>query len=202
MADFDDKFYDNISKALDKMMKECYNKGVLAREDIQEERTDKSMTPREEMQKAYEKFNKSVPTISKYSRCLNLLYLKGQLDPCYHRDSLLVSMQKILLRKNKANVLLTGAAGCGKTAIAEGLAGIITERRVAYQEEWNKLHKEYVKAHKAWERKCAKIDKDTENVADYPAEPQWIDPPKPHLASCVIYDLSLNALVGGTKYRG
>ena len=94
---------------------------------------------KKEMRELYKKFNGTVPTIAKYSRCLNLLYLNDELDPCYHRDNLLVSIQKILLRKNKANVLLTGPAGCGKTALAEGLAAIITERRLAYQEEWQKL---------------------------------------------------------------
>ena len=150
---------------------------------------------KKEMREAYERFNRTVPTIAKYSRCLNLLYLNDELDPCYHRDNLLVSIQKILLRKNKANVLLTGSAGCGKTALAEGLAAIITERRLAYQEEWNDLRKKFNRAHKAWLRRQA----DSEIMED---EPVWVDPPKPHLASCVIYDVSLNALVGGTKYRG
>ena len=192
-------YFAGIEKTLDKMVKEYYNKSVLAREDTIEERTDEPMSPKEELKEIYERFNRTVPTISQYSRCLNLLYLNGQLDPCYHRDNLLISMQKILLRKNKANVLLTGAAGCGKTALAEGLAAIITDRRTAYQEEWHKLNKEYLKAHKAWKRAYHKA---VENDLEEPIEPQWIEPPKPLLASCVIYDLSLNALVGGTKYRG
>lgn len=155
---------------------------------------------REEVKAILEKFNKTVPSIARYSRCLNLLYIDGKLDPCYHRDNTIVAMQKILLRKNKANVLLTGAAGCGKTAIAEGLAAVLAERRIAYQEEWTTLRSKYLKAHKAWERECAKFDAD--EMSKYPTEPQWIEPTKPHLASCVIYDLSLNALVSGTKYRG
>ena len=157
------------------------------------------MSAREEMVKAYESFNKQVPNIAKYSRCLNLLYLKDQLEPCYYRDNILVSIQKILLRKNKANVLLTGPAGCGKTAIAEGLASIITERRVAYQEEWDKQRSAYKKTHRAWERA---YNRAVENGEEELVEPQWVEPTKPLLASCVIYDLSLNALVSGTKYRG
>lgn len=153
-----------------------------------------------EVKELYERFDKTVPSIAKFSRNLNLLYVKDELDPCYHRDGLLVSMQKILLRKNKANVLLTGAAGCGKTAIAEGLAAIIAERRIAYQEEWYKLRSAYTKALKSWKRQAAKAEETGNEFI--PPEPQWIEPPKPHLASCIIYDLSLNALVGGTKYRG
>ena len=192
MAYFNDKFYANLQEYLNRY-------ADIKKDATDEERTETPMNAREELKEIYKRFNRSVEVIPKYSRCLNLLYLEGQLDPCYHRDQTLVSMQKILLRKNKANVLLTGAAGCGKTALAEGLAAIIAERRVAWQEERNTLHKAYLKAHKAWKRACAKaIDNDT----DEPVEPQWIEPPKPHLASCVIYDLSLNALVGGTKYRG
>lgn len=157
------------------------------------------MTAREEIKKAYEKFNRSVPTIAQYSRCLNLLYLEEKLDPCYHRDKLLVSVQKILLRKNKANVLLTGPAGCGKTAITEGLAGILAERRVAYQEKYDEMRKLYNRAYRAWEKAYRRA---VENETEEPVEPQWVEPVKPHLASYVIYDLSLNALVSGTKYRG
>jgi len=103
----------------------------------------------------------------------------------------LETIQKTLLRKGKANVLLTGPAGCGKTAIAEGLAAIISERRVAYQVEWNKAYAEFLKAHKAWDK----------HISDYP-EPQFVEPERPLLSNLVIYDLSLTTLVGGTKYRG
>lgn len=187
---------DEIKKVLDKIEELRYN----SEESITEERTETPMNARDELIKMYTKFDNEVETISKYSRNLNLLYLKGQLDPCYHRDNLLVSVQKILLRKNKANVLLTGPAGCGKTAIAEGLAAIITERRVAYQEEWQRLRGAFNKAHKAWKKTVSEWDWTGDE--EYPAEPQWVDPPKPHLAGSVIYDLSLNTLVGGTKYRG
>lgn len=157
------------------------------------------MNAKETVISLLEKFDKQASAISKYGRNLNLLYLKGQLDPCYHRDQLLVSMQKILLRKNKANVLLTGAAGCGKTALAEGLAAIIAERRVAYQKEWDTLRRKYTSAHRSWQKTYSASDEMSRE--DF-AEPQWIEPPRPHLSSCIIYDLSLNALVGGTKYRG
>lgn len=147
-----------------------------------------------------EKFDKTVPSIAKYSRNLNLMYLKDQLDPCYYRDGIIVAMQKILLRKNKANVLLTGAAGCGKTAIAEGLASVIAERRVAYQQEYKDAYAAHLKAHKAWKRLVKKMEE--EEDFNFPSEPQFAEPARPHLSSCIIYDLSLNALVGGTKYRG
>ena len=150
---------------------------------------------RDEIVGAYASFNNKCPNLSKLARNLNHLYLTGRIDPVYHRDSLLESIQKTLLRKGKANVLLTGPAGCGKTAIAEGLAAIIAERRVAYQTEYNRVYAEYRKAHNAWEKHLA-------DDGEFYSEPQFVEPPRPMLSNLVIYDLSLTSLVGGTKYRG
>lgn len=55
--------------------------------------------PRNEVQAYYKKMDSACPNIAKYGRNLNLLYLNGQLDPCYHRDIQLTQIQKILLRK-------------------------------------------------------------------------------------------------------
>ena len=73
------------------------------------------------------------PTIAQYGRNLNLLHLNGLLDACYYRDDIITQIQKIMMRKNKANVMLTGVAGCGKTALAEGTAAQITQRKLAYE---------------------------------------------------------------------
>lgn len=141
---------------------------------------------------AYSSFNSQCHNLSKLARNLNHLYLTGKIDPVYHREGLLETIQKILLRKNKANVLLTGPAGCGKTAIAEGLAAIVTDRRVAYQVQYDKARQAFNKLHKAWEEKGDTLE----------PEPEFVEPPKPLLSDLVIYDLSLTSLVGGTKYRG
>lgn len=105
--------------------------------------------------------------LSKYSRNLNLAAIQGKTSPVYNREDVLDSVQKILLRRNKANILLTGLAGCGKTAIAEGLAHRIVQTRLDYQR---------------------KNDEQSE--------------PKPLFLDCVIYELSMNSLVSGSKYRG
>lgn len=69
---------------------------------------------RRTLRTVYTQASESCPTIAKYGRNLNLSYLDGRLDPCCHREQILQTIQKTLLRKNKPNVLLTGAAGCGK----------------------------------------------------------------------------------------
>lgn len=148
----------------------------------------------------YKKMDNTCPNIAKYSRNLNLLWLKGQLDPCYHRDTLLIQIQKTLLRKNKANVLLTGPAGCGKTALAEGLAAVLAERRVVYATACAKAKKAYKAATAKWEADYPDgYEPDSE---EYHPQPEYIEPPKSPLCDCVIYDFSLNALISGTRYRG
>lgn len=129
--------------------------------------------------------------LSKFSRNLNWCYLRGNLDPCYHREGVIKMVQQILLRKNKANVLLTGRAGCGKTAIAEGLAAVLAENKLEYAKACQEADKKYKAALKKWE-----------NAGGTGEQPVRIAPRKPPLCDAVIYDVSLNGMVSGTKYRG
>ena len=64
--------------------------------------------------------------------CTNLTLLAKQrkIDPVIGRDDELEKIQLILARRSKCNVLLVGDPGVGKTAIAEGLARKIHERKV------------------------------------------------------------------------
>ncbi len=149
----------------------------------------------------YINMNDNCPTIAKYSRNLNLLYLDGQIDCCYYRDITITQIQKILLRKNKANIMLTGPAGCGKTAIVEGLASVIVERKVTFFDTYAKLKRKHNAAVNRWKKK--ETNKAVaENSANSEPCPVFDAPQEPLLCDCVIYDVSLNALVGGTKYRG
>ena len=55
---------------------------------------------------------------------------KKMIDPVIGRDEELEKIQLILARRNKSNVLMVGDPGVGKTAIAEGLARKIQEKKV------------------------------------------------------------------------
>lgn len=138
----------------------------------------------------YKRVDDSVETLTKHSRNLNSLYMQGKLKPVYHREELVTTISKILLRKSKPNVLLTGVAGCGKTAIAEALAIAITETVLAWADADTTAKRLYDTAMKAYEN----------GMGDYPGE--YIAPKKRALTEYVVYDLSMNSLIGGTQYRG
>lgn len=72
------------------------------------------------------------PTLAKYGRNLTLLAAKDELPRCYARESEIEAIQIAIRRRTKPNILLTGEAGSGKTAIVEGLAQTLVD--TLYQE--------------------------------------------------------------------
>ncbi|GAA5143943.1 ATP-dependent Clp protease ATP-binding subunit ClpA [Thalassotalea piscium] len=69
-------------------------------------------------------------TIENFAINLNEEALKGKIDPLIGRDSELERTLQVLGRRRKNNPLFVGEAGVGKTAIAEGLANLITSDKV------------------------------------------------------------------------
>ncbi len=61
---------------------------------------------------------------------LSLLAKQNKIDPVIGRDDEIEKIQLILARRNKSNVLMVGDPGVGKTAIAEGLARKVHEKKV------------------------------------------------------------------------
>jgi len=89
--------------------------GDFAAEDEQEE--EEAAAPRQNPLEAY--------TVN-----LNEQAIKGKIDPLIGRESEIQRTLQIICRRRKNNPLLVGEAGVGKTAIAEGLARLITEKKV------------------------------------------------------------------------
>jgi ATP-dependent Clp protease ATP-binding subunit ClpA len=68
--------------------------------------------------------------LEKYATNLNQLAVDGKIDPLIGREVEIERTVQILCRRRKNNPLYVGEAGVGKTALAEGLARMITEKRV------------------------------------------------------------------------
>ena len=68
--------------------------------------------------------------LEQYATNLNKEALEGRIDPLIGRSTEIERVVQILARRSKNNPLLVGESGVGKTAIAEGLAKLITENKV------------------------------------------------------------------------
>ena len=68
--------------------------------------------------------------LNQFCTNLSLLAKQRKLDPVIGRDEEIENIQLVLARRNKANVLMVGEPGVGKTAIAEGIARKIFEKKV------------------------------------------------------------------------
>ncbi len=77
--------------------------------------------------------NETAPTkspLESYTVNLNEQAMIGKIDPLIGRQMEIERTLQILCRRRKNNPLLVGEAGVGKTAIAEGLAKLITDKKV------------------------------------------------------------------------
>ncbi len=70
------------------------------------------------------------PALDHFGRDLTRLAREGKLDPIIGRDAEIQRVAQILSRRKKNNPVLIGEPGVGKTAIAEGLALRIVEKKV------------------------------------------------------------------------
>ena len=78
--------------------------------------------------------------LEEYCTSLSAMAAADQLEPLIGRSKELEEMIAVLARRFKANVLMVGDPGVGKTAIIEGLAQEIAQNRVP----------EFLKGHEVW----------------------------------------------------
>ncbi len=71
------------------------------------------------------------PALDSFSRDLTSMAQKDELDPIIGREEEIERVSQILSRRKKNNPVLIGEPGVGKSAIAEGLALRIVQRRVS-----------------------------------------------------------------------
>lgn len=70
------------------------------------------------------------PVLDNFGRDLTKLAIEGKLDPVIGRVNEIERVVQVIARRKKNNPVLIGEPGVGKTAIVEGLALRITERKV------------------------------------------------------------------------
>ena len=72
----------------------------------------------------------NLPYLNKYAINLNEKALAGKIDPLIGRADVIEKIITILCQRKKNNPLIIGDPGIGKTAIAEGLAQAIVDKKV------------------------------------------------------------------------
>lgn len=75
--------------------------------------------------------NNGTPVIDKYGKDISRAAADGDLDPMVGREQEIERLTQILSRRKKNNPVLIGEPGVGKSAIIEGLAQRINDRKVA-----------------------------------------------------------------------
>ncbi len=71
------------------------------------------------------------PVLNNFGRDLTLMASEGRLDPVIGREKEIERVSQVLSRRKKNNPLLIGEPGVGKSAIAEGLALRIVQKKVS-----------------------------------------------------------------------
>lgn len=74
--------------------------------------------------------NSDTPMLDKFGRDMTRVAAEGRLDPVVGRETEIERLAQILSRRKKNNPILIGEPGVGKSAIAEGLALRIAQRKV------------------------------------------------------------------------
>jgi ATP-dependent Clp protease ATP-binding subunit ClpC len=87
--------------------------------------------PFEQPQKGRTAKKSKTPVLDNFGRDLTALAELGKLDPVVGRQKEIERVSQILSRRKKNNPMLIGEPGVGKSAIAEGLALRIVERKVS-----------------------------------------------------------------------
>ena len=126
--------YDNVKEQFKSMITE----DNLTYGDSPSAETFSSSEKDDTQEKAYSKetSNKAnkkskTPVLDNFGRDLTAMAEEGKLDPVVGREKEIQRVSQILSRRKKNNPLLIGEPGVGKSAIAEGLANRIIQRKVS-----------------------------------------------------------------------
>ncbi len=115
--------------------------GVVKSNDVRSEYTDDNDDDFDEEKRGYQQKAKQqggaanakskTPVLDNFGRDITRLAEMGTLDPIVGREKEIERVSQILSRRKKNNPILIGEPGVGKTAIVEGLALRIVQRKVS-----------------------------------------------------------------------
>ena len=127
--------YEAIKEELDIMMESGYKAESLPEskypESADEEDMDKEDSFSSTSSKKKSDSKSKTPVLDNFGRDLTKFAEDDKLDPIVGREKEIERVSQILSRRKKNNPLLIGEPGVGKSAIAEGLALRITQRKVS-----------------------------------------------------------------------
>jgi len=106
--------YDNARSELNSLLSSKGSKDIGSRPVMQDKKIEKTKTP----------------VLDNFGRDLTKLAIDDKLDPVVGREKEIERVAQILSRRKKNNPVLIGEPGVGKTAIAEGLALRIIQKKV------------------------------------------------------------------------
>ncbi len=114
--------------------------GMVKNNEVQSEYSEENEEEFEEEKRNYVSPSKSktgtgakskTPVLDNFGRDITRLAETGALDPIVGRETEIERVSQILSRRKKNNPILIGEPGVGKTAIVEGLALRIVQRKVS-----------------------------------------------------------------------
>lgn len=133
--------YEGISYEIfkNKLKKINIDNSVVKEDDIMSEPMNslfedddfEDIKPRETTQRSSSNAKSKTPVLDNFGRDLTRAAEENRLDPIVGREKELERISQILSRRKKNNPILIGEPGVGKSAIAEGLALRIVQRKVS-----------------------------------------------------------------------
>ena len=87
--------------------------------------------PRQEQRRSGGRNSADTPTLDKFGNDITRAAEEGRLDPVVGREKEIERLAQVLSRRKKNNPVLIGEPGVGKSAIVEGLALRIVQRKVS-----------------------------------------------------------------------
>ena len=127
-----DVFYEDVKEVFQELFVETGEEDITespTAETPQEEFSDPKKDPYQGKGKVVKKTK--TPVLDNFGRDLTMLAEAGKLDPVVGRQQEIERISQILSRRKKNNPILIGEPGVGKSAIAEGLALRIIQKKVS-----------------------------------------------------------------------